>query len=126
MNRVIKGTLTVEEGRGLVSFQDENGKCVLRLGGLRKPVPAKLVIELDQSPRRRLSSSDKDKIIEMAREKTSVLIIARTLNLDGRKVSGIVGNARMRGILPPKGPKEWSPRNQYPRIRKHWDHQTGD
>lgn len=112
----IRGTLTVEPERGVVRFHGENGKLILELKG-PVPDPENIQVDLDLSPRRKLNRFDKDKIIGMAQRKMPVLKIAKILMIDGRKVSGIIAHARRYGILPRPGPKEWSPRGRYPRIR---------
>lgn len=115
---VVKGTLTIAPELGTVHCHDQNGECLLELVGLAIPDPKKIRVEVEQSLRRKLNQLDKDQILEMARRKIQVIEISRTLRIDGRKVSGIVANARIRGLLPPVGPKEWSPRNQGPKASK--------
>lgn len=115
----LKGTLTIEAELGTVQFHDGTGKCILEIEGLPKPIPDphKIQVVVD-GWRRKLNHFDKEKIIEMARQQIPVLRISRILNLDGRKVSGIVAHARRDGVLPRTGPKEWSPRKQYPRMHR--------
>lgn len=113
----VRGTLTVEVDQGVVRFHDENGTCVLEVEGLPQPIPDPHKIQVVVGGwRRELNRFQKNKIIEMARQKIPVLRISRLLNLDGRKVSGIVSHARRNRILPRPGPKEWSPRKQYPKM----------
>jgi hypothetical protein len=114
----IKGTLTIETDQGKVRFHDKDGKCILELEGLPKPIPDPHKIQVALGGwRREVNRFEKSTIIEMARQKIPVHSISRTLNLDGRKVSGIVAHARRHGVLPLPGPKEWSPRKQYPPLQ---------
>lgn len=51
------------------------------------------------APNRKPDQTTKDRIIELARQGMPIILIATDLNLQGQVVSGIVSNARRRGLL---------------------------
>lgn len=57
-------------------------------------------------PRKKIEPSEKEQIIELARQGVANVTIARDLNIHGHTVNGIIFNARKRGALPPLPPKE--------------------
>lgn len=57
-------------------------------------------------PRKKIEPSEKEQIIELARQGVANVTIARDLNIHGHTVNGIIFNARKRGVLPHLPPKE--------------------
>ena len=57
-------------------------------------------------PRKKIEPSEKEQIIELARQGVPNVTIARDLNIHGHTVNGIIFNARKRGVLPHLPPKE--------------------
>lgn len=62
--------------------------------------------EAAASPRRKLTSEDKEQILALSREGMDITAIARLLNIHGHSVNGFVAVARRRGLLQPRATQE--------------------
>jgi hypothetical protein len=63
--------------------------------------------EAAASPRKKLTSEDKEQILTLSREGLDVTSIARQLNIHGHSVNGYVSTARRRGLLQPRSTQEF-------------------